>query len=286
MQEKLGALMTQEQRALYLNPALLYYYEYLIDAMPLNQPMLLTRELTAMGAVVNSSLTIPLPPNAGGWTELLIGQSGNEKSYALKSEQCQTALVVSRRVANAENTFWTGTLRYIPAEGEKTLLSYELRRYRTTTEDAERRSYEKTLWELSAKAEQPDGETGYAQMDPISVTLQTVFSSKHLNQNPTTLEASLSASLPGAVLTLNATLKTASAWDMQTLSTENARSVTALTEQEASGLLESYLNHAVSTMLTLTTGELPAPEEPTEPDEEPGTTATDLMTATTTDLPE
>lgn len=285
MQEKLGELMTAEQRALYLNPELMYYYEYIIDALPLEKPILMTRELTAMGAVANSSLTLPLLANEGGWTELVLGQSGDDTSIALKGEKQNLSLVVNRRVANAENTFWTGTLRYLPAEGEKLALAFELRRHHTLTEDAERRSHDKTLWELSATVEQPAGETGYMTLPPVAVTLSTYFHSKHLNQNPTTLELTLNALLPGVALDIAATLKTSSSWNMETLPTNGAQSVTTLTEENVAALLAEYTRNAVQTMTTLTTAELPIPKSesiqsvPEQPD------AAQLLPATMTDLP-
>lgn len=285
MLEKLGDMMSEEQRALYLNPSLAYYYEHVIDALTLERPVLITRELNAMGVILNSSMTLPLPANEGGWTELVLGQSDDDTSYVLKGEKQTLSLVMNRRVANAENTIWKGTLRSLPAEGEKLSLAFELRRYHTLTEDDDRRSHDKTLWEFTAQTEQP--ESGYMSLDPISVTLNTYFHSKHLNQNPTTLELTLNAVLPGVQLDLSAELKTSSGWAMEKLPTENARPIDALTPEEAASLTSAYIRNAVQTMTTLTIAEMLTPGVESSSDEprlEPA--APQLPPATMTDLPE
>lgn len=53
--------VTMEQRITYLNPSMVYFYEACIDAIPLEGDIVLSREMSAMGDIVSTSVSLPLP---------------------------------------------------------------------------------------------------------------------------------------------------------------------------------------------------------------------------------
>ena len=63
----LRPMMTEEQQAAYLNPALGYFYDACIDALPLSGDLRLSRKFSARGDTLSVAVALPLPQNAWGY---------------------------------------------------------------------------------------------------------------------------------------------------------------------------------------------------------------------------
>ena len=69
----LRPMMTEEQQAVYLNPALGYFYDACIDALPLSGDLRLSRKFSARGDTLSVAVALPLPQNAWGYADLPAG---------------------------------------------------------------------------------------------------------------------------------------------------------------------------------------------------------------------
>lgn len=294
----LRPLMSVEQQAVYLNSALVYYYDAVIDALPLNGNVMLHRELSSLGEVLSTSVSLPLPENSGGWTELEYDLTGTDTTLSLMGDKTTVTLLMGESAANAETTTWTGVLRVLPVEGEKLSTAFSLRRSRTTSQDESGYGHEQISWVLEAEPElshlEADDEARdeYLVFEPVSLSLGLHYYSKSKDNNPTTLEIELSAHLPTVELALSGKIKTSNAWTREVLSREGAEDLLAMSEERMTDLAEQFADNATKTMTALyATPEPIAAAEPTvEPEEVPDanvSTATDVMTedeTTPTDL--
>lgn len=285
LQSLLRPLMSVEQQALYLNPALVYYYDAVIDALPLTGDVLLSRELSSLGEVLSTSVSLPLPENDGGWTELEYDLTGTDTTLSLTGDEMTVTLLMGESAANAETTAWTGVLRMLPAEGEKLSAAFSLRKTRTTSQDASGYGHERTIWVLEAQPdlthleEDDEARDEYAVFEPVSLSLGLHYYSKSKDNNPTTLEMELAAQMPTFELALAGKVKTSNAWVREELFRDGAEDVLTMTEERMAELAEQFTRNAAVTMTALYA--TPEPVATAEPTAEPQTaTSTDVSAAT------
>ena len=277
----LRPLMSVEQQAIYLNSALIYYYDAVIDALPLTGDVLLTRELSSLGEVLSTSVSLPLPENDGGWTEIEYDLTGTDTTLSLMGEKMTVTLLMDESASNAESTSWTGVVRVLPEEGEKLSAAFTLRKTRTTSQDAEGYGHEQTLWALEAQPdlthleEDDEAREEYAVFEPVSLSLGLHYYSKSKDNNPTTLEIELDAHMPTFELALTGKIKTSNAWARVELPREGAEDILTMPQERLAALAEQFTRNATETMTSLyTTPEPVATPEPTaEPTAEPQETA-------------
>jgi len=282
----LRPLMSVEQQAVYLNPALTYYYDVVIDALPLTGNVLLHRELSGLGEVLSTSVSLPLPENDGGWAELEYDLTGTDTTLSLVGEKMTVTLLMDQSSANAETTLWTGVLRVLPEEGEKLSAAFTLKKNRTTSQDEEGYGHERTHWMLEAQPDLAHLEEGdeareeYAVFEPLSLSLGLHYYSKSKDNNPTTLEIELSAQMPTFALELTSKLKTSNAWVREDLPREGAESLVGMSEERLAALMEQFTQNAAVTMASLhPTPEPEATPEPTAVPEADVSTVTDMTEA-------
>jgi len=298
----LRPLMSVEQQAVYLNSALIYYYDAVIDALPLNGDVLLTREMSSRGEVLSTSVSLPLPENDGGWTVMECDITGSDTTLSLMGEEMTVTLMMDQSASNAETTLWTGILRVLPEEGKKLSAAFNLRKTRTTSQDEAGYGHEKISWTLEAEPElshlEADDEVReeYAVFEPVSVALGLHYYSKSKDNNPTTLEIELDAHMPTFELALSGKLKTSNAWTREQMSHEGAEDILTMSEERMAALAEQFSLNAAQTMTALYAAPDAAsmPEPTAEPTAVPEieapadlTTATDVAaeeSATATDL--
>ena len=174
----------------------------------------------------------------------------------------------------SDRTSWNGAFRYLPAEGTPISAAFSLsKQYATSTDAEDGRGHERTNWVLTAKpdlshldADDPT-RADYADFDVITVNFGTHYSGRAQDNNPTTLELTLSAQLPAVALDTAMSLRTTTPWVLSPLPTDGAESMLELTGERVSELLETFARNAALTMTSLTT--IPAATAEPEPEEEP-----------------
>lgn len=284
----LRPLMSVEQQAVYLNPALVYYYDAVIDALPLTGNVMLHRELSSLGGVLSTSVSLPLPENDGGWTEVEYDLTGTDTTLSLMGDKTTVTLLMGESASNAETTAWTGILRILPVEGEKLSAAFSLRRSRTTSQDEAGYGHEQTSWVLEAQPDlnhlEADDEARdeYVVFEPVNLSIDLHYYSKSKDNNPTTLEFGLSAHMPTFELALSGKIKTSNAWARENLPREGAEDLLTMPEDRKTLLAEQFTRNATQTMTALyATPEPIATVEPTvEPTAEPQDDPADVSTST------
>ena len=272
----LKPILTKEQAAVYLNPSLEYYYDYIIDELPLDGELRMVRTLSTKGDLISSSLTLPLPENDGGWDNLICEITDRNTTFTLDAEN-QSVTFVTQESATADDTTWNGVFRYMPAQGTPLSAAFSLTKTFSTYRDEEdaTRTHEVTKWTLTARQDlnhlKPDDPTrgDYLDFEDITLSLTTHYHSREQRNDATTLEAKIYAELPALAVELNATLRTASPWVFSDLPTEGAESLLTMTPETAADLLAEFSRNAALTMTSLISRpaatEEPAATDPAEP---------------------
>ncbi len=263
----LTAQLADDQRAVYLTPGLLYYYETAIDSLQLEGSILLERYLSTMGETLATEMSFPLPQNDTGWTMLTIRQAGDDTRLTLDGQSRDITLEMKQAYTSDTAATYRGVLRIVPDEADAAALGveFELSRLFTQTVDADTRAHDRTTWELSLAPADPDGRAITA-FEPIKATLTTHFHSKNAKRNATTLEVSLSCQQGGESLSLTGSIVTSSPWVLENLPMDGAEDLSAMTDSYRGEILSQMLSNAVAALSTMHPDALPSPESATGTD--------------------
>lgn len=263
----LDAVLSPEQQAVYANPDLGYFYDAVIDALPLEGSLTLERTLSTLGDMLSTTLTMPLPDNDRDWSTLTYEFTPRESSLTLTGAFQTVTLVIRETASMSDRTVWNGALRYLPVEGTPIAASYSLSKQFSTSTDDDNRTHEQTQWQLrinpdlSHLAEDDPTRADYPDFEEISITLNAHYSSKSQYNDPTTLEATFSAELPSLTLDAAMTFKTSSPWVLSDLPTNaTTDQILELTPERIEALLTSFARNAAITMTSLS--DSPAEDEP------------------------
>lgn len=284
LQNLLLPYVTAEQRALYLNPSLVYFYEYCIDAAPLNGTIQLNREMTAKGETIGMSVSLPLPgmPEEltqpigemiaeifslpytdilSDLTSISFGQSGGDVSVSVSSPKRTISFIIDENASNAETVHWEGFVRITPAVGNDEPPLSAAFTYKTSHriwEDEEYAIHEDFSYLLSAEPDlslmDEDDPFRSTYVDFPALSLEAGFN--YLLQTdranrPVQLEMTLNAQLPDAKLGLTANLRTAERWEHELLPMTGAENLLAMSDARVEELLKLLTTNAIQTMSTL-----------------------------------
>ncbi len=284
LQNLLLPYVTMEQRMLYLNPSLIYYYEYCIDAMPLKGNIILKREMTAKGETTSMSVSLPLTqlpedltapagklladifslPYTNIFSELeriTLTKSGDDVSINLASPQRSISLIVDEAASNAESMHQEGFIRITPAVGndEPPLsASFTYKAGRKLWEDEEWVKHEDFYYLLSAEpdfsltADDDPFRSSYLDFPPVSVEADLAYSLETDKSNrPVDLDIRISAILPDAEISLTADLRTGNPWEHETLPVSGGEELLTMTDERCGELKTLLMENAIHLMSSI-----------------------------------
>lgn len=268
--------MNQNQQETYLDGNWQYYYNQVIDALPLEGSVILEREMTAKGDTLRTDMVFPLAN--GGWNSLAVHQTGESTTVSLLGTDKELAFELTKKASSESSASYAGKLRYVPADkAQKALaVAFTLAETKAASVDEDTRSHDITNWTLTIS---PDGEhvgEGWQEITPMELALQLHLHSKSQQSNPVTVDVDANVKLPDAKLAVNLHLITRSKWVMDTLPTDGAADVTTLsTEEVTQKLTDLGLNGL--TVIQRMNQESTAEEQTAEPTDtaEPSVAPTD-----------
>lgn len=295
LQALITPLVTMEQRITYLNPSMLYFYEACIDALDLQGDVILSREMSALGEAVSTTVALPLPilPESltgpinqlaaelfglpytdllDGMNRVSITQSGDQRTLVLSGEKrtVEISAVTSSVDEYTEKT--TGTLRITPNVGvqENSLAaSYSWSLGHQIWQDENYLNHDTTTFALKIEAMDVLGEddpfrSSFVDFAPVGFTGTVDYrNNPNKETSPAQINYSLAAQLPDAEVNVEAVLRITTQETLAALSKEGAQDVSALTDAQKDTLLQSLLDQVVQTMANLS--DEPAAEPALEP---------------------
>lgn len=276
--------VTMEQRVLYLNPSLVYFYEYCIDQLPLNGNLVLRREMTAKGETIGMYISLPLnglPEEVTApvgeamaklfslpYTDIFSGieritceMSGSDVEITVSGPKRSISFIIDETASNAETVSWQGFVRITPAVGNNEAALSAAFAYRMS-----HRIWEDDQWvmhedytfsvsvepDFSLSAVDDPFLSTYVDFMPVSLETSASFAMEtDRTSRPVNLTLTLDAVLPDGQLGLNAELLTSTAWEHVDLPVNGGENVLTMNAARRAELLGVLKANAFSTMMAL-----------------------------------
>ena len=292
LQNLLLPYVTMEQRVTYLNSSMVYFYEACIDALDLQGDINLSREMSALGEVVSTTVSLPVPalpetltapvedaaaailgleeyPLLEGVNRVVMMQSGAEKSLTLSGEKRNISITATKTPAEDHVNAMAGEIKVIPNAGvEENALSaaFTCAYGQKIWQDEKYLDHDTTEFAIAiepalANLDVDDPfRSSYVEFQPVSLNM-TVDYRNNPNQANSAVQININvdAQLPDAQVQAEAVLRITTAMEMKALSTAGAEDLTQMTDERKDELLQVLLGNAVMTMANLNADALEIP---------------------------
>ena len=273
LQELLIPHVTMEQRITYLNPQMVYFYEACIDALALEGDIVLSREMSALGEVVSSTISLPMPalPEKvtapanvamqkllglpyedwlNGADRLTLTQNGSERELSLQSEQRTFTMkgVLTEQDSGAE---LSGSLQIIPADGvqeQAVNAMFTLGHGHRIWQDEKYLDHDTVEMKFSVKP--VDEENAAFKPVAIGVTLD-YRNNPNKQDSPVQVNLNVDAELPDASVAVEAVMRITTQMTMEQLSAEGAKDVSTFTAAEKNQLVKTFMMNAANVISAL-----------------------------------
>lgn len=284
LQNLLLPYVTLEQRITYLNPSLVYYYEACIDALPLEGDIVLGREMSAMGSIVSTTVSLPVPalPEKltapigqtakalfglsienilSGMNRITLTQTGNDISLKISGTQRSIELQASNEAKDENTMNLKGTIRMTPEIGvDENYVSaaFTLDFAHRIWQDESYNDHDTTEFAVSftpdlASLEEDDlFRNVYTEFSPVSLSWTVDYRNDPYKANsPVQVNVDVAATLPDAEVSAKVVLRITTKIEMQALKHDNAENLEQMTDVRKNELLDSFISNAIVTMANL-----------------------------------
>lgn len=316
LQNLLMSYVSMDQRVLYLNPTMFYFYEACIDALPLEGDVVFSREMSSMGKVVSTMISLPLPqlPDnltapvnelvaqifgledvevCNGINRVVMLQNGNDKSLTLSGDSRTISIDATESKPDEYTTAWEGVAKILPSAGvEENALSaaFTCSAGKKVWQDEKYLDHETTEFsisfapEIENMAEDDPFRSSYVEFQPVALAVSLDYrNNPHQANSAVQINLNVDAKLPDAELQAEMVLRITTQMAMQKLTTEDAEDLTMLSDERKEEILQQFVEGAVQAMAGLSSDELeeldPA-EESDETEARPETTVVPPANAT------
>lgn len=296
LQNLLLPYVTMETRVTYLNPSMVYFYEACIDALELEGDIILSREMSSMGDVVSTTVSLPLPklPSSltaplneaaaavfdmenkavlDGMNRLVLTQNGNEKSMTISGEQ-RTISIAAAEEKGETDTSWQGTMKIIPSAGvEEIALSaaFSCSAGHRIWQDEKYLDHDTTEFSIAIEPalENLDADdpfrSSYIEFQPVSLNLTVDYrNNPHQANSAVQININADAQLPDAQVNVEAIFRITTQITMENLAVAGTENIADMTQERKDELFEALIGNAVKVMANLhadTLAEAPAETE-------------------------
>lgn len=269
LRSMLESLMTDDQKAVYLNDYLNYFYLEAMEALQDDFDVTLSRTVSMMGEEISSSLELPLDRARYGYDSLTIDNEAGTMIFRLKNDQQSLIFVTDQDLTAGEFdglTFWVMSCPDEEAtEQERKALRVDIQKTTETYSDEETRDHQKDHWSLRIETDlsrlpEDEREKAYETIAPITAEVTLHYFSKYSQSSPTTLEISARFEKENLRIGLEGQWKTASPWVFSPFDISGAEDFLEIKDEEKVLCLAEWLA-AASEQFTVPAEEPEAPEE-------------------------
>ena len=220
----LDTVMSPEEKSVYLNPNLMYFYQEALKTLVLDQPVKMNKRVSAMGDLLRFRLELPLDERTTGYRSLDIETIDQLTVYTLqKSGEIILVGIPSADVFKQEEyeqSIWFARITddetakgflnniAIRADIKKTHNVYEEDEKTHETEH-----YSVTIAnDISRLPENADLSGLTAEFELMAIEADLHYSSKYAQNSATTLEAQVDIKQGESQMSIQAKMKTAAPW--------------------------------------------------------------------------
>lgn len=309
LQNLIVPYVSNEVRATYLNQSMVYFYEACIDALDLQGDIILSREMSALGDVVSTTVSLPVPamPAAltapageavaavfglenkailDGVNRIVVKQYGFEKSVTISSEERTISINATESEIDEYTKEWNGSLKIIPNAGvDENALSavFSCSAGHKIWQDEKYLDHDTTELAIAVEPdldnldEDDPFRSSYIDFQPVSLSLSVDYRNNPNQANSAVqINIDADAQLPDAHVAVEAILRITTQMTLESFDNSGAEDFTQLTEERKDELQQLLIENAVKTMANLHADTLDEAadeaEEQTESDLQPEAT--------------
>ena len=286
----LDTVMTPEEKAVYANGNLIYYYEEVLSSMDLSGDIRMNKRVSAMGDVLSSSVEMPLDLKSTGYSKLMIESNEKETVYRLSNEE--NTIVIGVPSTKDNNTQeYTKTVYYtnvtVTSGEEKTNLSVRADIQKTSRQydDEAEKSHLEEHYSVKIVQDETYLPENYdkSMLSPFEETtaeLELHYSSKYSQNSATTLEIRGSIGRGKLNLSLEGTLKTAAPWLFMPFEIIDPIRVSADHPEDIAAFFADWISNAPSIIRHDSDTQISSPDAPESGNEESESAGTEHTEAT------
>ena len=275
----LDALLDDEQKAVFANRNLDYYYTEALSALDSHFDVMYTQTVSTLGSFISSTLELPLDDRfLRGYESLTVEQQGGLISFTLRGEERDITLQMASAIDWEQISAFSAWITIQPgsddaetAKGMRHALRVDVSRSSELTTDEETRDHLRENWIVTAERDVshlPEGQdaSGFPEETPIQAILNLHFYSRYSQSSPTTLEFEAKVARGAQSVSVSGSMKTASPWTLTPFDTEGAVDLSTLSRQQ-------LVVKAAEMLASASEQFTPAENNTAEPTAEPETTA-------------
>ena len=220
--EQLDKVMTQEQKSVYLNRNLLYFYEEALNSLDLQQELVINRQTSTLGQVVSSVIELPLDQKLTGFSLLTIDSHDGITAYTLKNDS-QAYVIAITDSDQPEAVSYKRSVWYVQISNDQSFATdllktnyaarIDIEKTSEETDDGEQMRYQNDHYQISVIQDElyvPEefSDAAMTSFDPISIELALQYSSKYAQNSSTTLDIKAKIEQSDSKLDFNGMVKT------------------------------------------------------------------------------
>ncbi len=230
---QLDTVMTPEQKAVYVNGGLGWYYSELLDQLDWSRSVTLNKQVSSLGEVYSSGLQLPLEEKLTGYKTLYIEDRNGLTSYTLKNDHAVLSLTWPD--ADTQGQDFQGTLYFKRLSEENTKqglegnLSLKADVSKTTKlfDDEEERSHQEEQYHIMIEPFEDEDTAAFnlPAFEKAELDIGLHYYSKYAQNSATTLEIDIDWKQAANSLHASGKFKTAAPWLFMPFETANALQV-------------------------------------------------------------
>lgn len=275
LQSLLIPLVTMEQRITYLNPQMVYFYEACIDAMELKGDIILSREMSALGEVVKTTLELPLPKLPETLTKdtgivlknalelpyadllsdvnrISITQEGKMRSVVLSAEERTVTVAAEASMNDAGAQTMAGIISIVPSQGKDEMAysaAFSCGYSHQIWQDEKYLDHDTTSFSLQIEPDMVTVENGF---QPVGIEFSVDYRhNPYKPEGPAQVNINVKAQMPDATVDAEVVLRITTQMHMEDLPKTGSKDISMMRADERAALLHEFVNNAMDAMSAL-----------------------------------
>lgn len=254
----LDSVMTAEEKKIYLNSNLLYFYQEALNSLNLSEPVRMNKRVSAMGEVLSFRLALPLDERTTGYSSVSIENLNNLTVYTLQSSTQVIVLGLPSQLDNSQNewshTFWFSRVSSDTAEAEDNQnisVRIDIQKTNETYNDEEEKNHETHHYAMTVIQDDtylPSGtdRSLIPEFETVNADIDLHYYSKYAQNSATTLDIKGDLYQGSSSLHITGKLKTAAPWLFMPFDVNDPIPVGTTKEEVLDPYLEDWISNAAS----------------------------------------
>jgi len=220
----LGTVMTEQEKDLYFNGNLLYFYQDALNSLNLNQSIRMSKRVSAMGELLRFKLELPLDERTAGFESVSVEMTDKLNIYTLRNSRKILSLTLPDTSLFTQPSYnlsvWFACIHNEKDDaGDSVNAAYraDIRKTSETYNDENEKSHETDHFRITVEQDtvylpEDIDLSVLPEADPVQIDVDLHYSSKFAQNSATTLEIKAEMNAGNSSLHFDGKVKTAAPW--------------------------------------------------------------------------